>query len=89
MRTPGAVVLADSWSPNWKAYVDGRATPSARVDVTFRGVVVPAGAHEIVFRYENTALLAGEILSGISLAGVMVTLYFWRRRETGDNQSGF
>jgi hypothetical protein len=83
MRAPGAIVLADSWTPNWKAYVDGHATPTARMDMAFRGVLVPAGAHEIVFRYENTALLIGEILSGISIAGVIGTLYFWRRRETG------
>lgn len=43
------LVLADSYYPTWKAYIDGKETIIYRTDFTLRGVVVPKGQHMIVF----------------------------------------
>jgi hypothetical protein len=53
------LVLADNYYQGWKARVDGREAPILRTDHTFRGVVVPAGQHTVVFRYEPTKLRIG------------------------------
>jgi uncharacterized membrane protein YfhO len=43
--------LDDAWAPGWSVTVDGRPARALQADVVMRGVVVPAGEHEIVWRY--------------------------------------
>lgn len=45
----GFLVLTDSYYPTWKAKVDGRRTKVYLTDYNFRGVIVPAGKHEVIF----------------------------------------
>lgn len=47
----GFLVLTDSFYPGWQATIDGRAVEIFPTDVAFRGVIVPAGNHTVVFRY--------------------------------------
>jgi hypothetical protein len=51
LDAPGLLVLTDSWYPGWEALVDGTPAPVLRSNVAFRGVVLPKGDHEVVFRY--------------------------------------
>jgi hypothetical protein len=53
---PALLFLGDNYYPAWHARVDGRETPVLRADVTFRAVPVPAGEHEILFRYHSPVL---------------------------------
>jgi hypothetical protein len=48
----GVVVLANSYNGFWRAWVDGRETPVAPADHAFLGAVVPAGRHDVVFKYQ-------------------------------------
>lgn len=48
---PGLLVLADTWYPGWEAEVDGAPTEVLRTNVTFRGVRLDAGHHEVRFVY--------------------------------------
>ncbi len=57
------LVLADNFYPGWKASVDGADVPVLRADHTFRGVPVPAGGHEVVFRFEPQGLHEGFLIS--------------------------
>ena len=56
---PALLVLADNWYGDWKARVDGREAPLLRANHTLRGVVVPAGRHEVTFTFEPRDLYTG------------------------------
>jgi len=71
LRRPGLVVLDDQMAPGWSVEVDGRPARPVRTDMVLRGVVVPAGTHEIVWRYRVPGLRAGAALSGVGLAAVL------------------
>jgi hypothetical protein len=79
------LVLADTHFPGWRAEVDGAAVPIEAAQGAFRSVAVPAGKHEVVFRYEVPGLFAGALLSGATLLGILGAcgVLFWRRRRVG------
>jgi hypothetical protein len=47
----GVVILTNSYSRFWQAWVDGKKVAVAPVDHTFLGAVVPGGRHQVVFKY--------------------------------------
>lgn len=63
------LVLADNYYQGWVARVDGAEVPILRVNHTMRGVVVPAGEHEVIFTYEPADLYLGFyiFLAGMAL----------------------
>lgn len=87
VNTPGPALLrlADLWYPDWTATVDGAEAPVLRADYALRAVHVPAGSHEVVFRYQSHAVRTGLTVSIVSLALILalVGLGFWQRRVGG------
>jgi hypothetical protein len=78
--TPGFVVLADTYYPGWRVRVDGVDASLLRANHAMRAVRVPAGAHEVRFRYEPRLLWVG---LGVSLAtAFMVVLLLLRWPDT-------
>lgn len=75
---PTLVVVAQSFYHNWRAYVDGKATPLLRANHAFQALVVPAGAHEVVLKYEDRMFRWGVMISGLSL--VMCLAFGCRKR---------
>ncbi|MDP2649436.1 MAG: YfhO family protein [bacterium] len=45
----GFLVLTDSYYPTWKAKIDGQETAIHKVDFMFRGIIIPAGKHNVEF----------------------------------------
>lgn len=72
---PGILVLADSWYPGWKAYLDGAPTPIFPVDIAFRGVEVGAGRHQVIFEYKPESLRLGLYIT----AGAMIVVLLGMR----------
>lgn len=65
--TDSLLFLSDTYYPGWKAYVDDQATRIYKANYAFRGVVVPKGNHEVIFRYEPDSSSIGIKISVISL----------------------
>lgn len=70
----GFIVLADQYFPGWRAYVDGKETEIYETNGILRGVAVPAGEHEVAFRYRPGGIMASMALSLIILTAMAVYL---------------
>jgi hypothetical protein len=74
------------YAAGWKAFIDGKEAPIAKVNYVLRGVPIPAGNHEIVFRFEPQGYMQGKQLTTIFqiimvlllLAGIF---FEWRSRR--------
>lgn len=82
-NSDGIVYFAGCYYPAWKAYVNGQKTEVLLANAAFRGVVVPAGEHEIVFRYESEVYNNSRTVTLASSAFVVLVLAFslFRRRR--------
>ncbi len=74
---PGYLVLSDTLVPGWSATLDGADVPILHGDYAFRAVRIPAGEHEVVFRYRAPGLRLG---AALSLAGVVLLVALLSRR---------
>ncbi len=54
------------YNKGWNAYVDGVLIPHFRVDYVLRAMIIPAGVHNIEYRFEPTVYTTGERVSLIS-----------------------
>jgi uncharacterized membrane protein YfhO len=66
---------------NWSAYVDGVKREIVKIDNAMLAVSLSKGHHEIEFRYFNTSLLAGGIVSLVSLAIFIALAVFETRKH--------
>ena len=57
----------------WNAYVDGELMPHWRANYVLRSMIIPAGEHEVEFKFEPTVYRTGE---SMSLAGSILLLLF-------------
>jgi hypothetical protein len=79
--SPALLVLADLHYPGWTAAVDGEPVPIHRVNYLMRGVEVPAGRHEVAFRYAPRSVHVGAVASAAGLLAVVGLLGFDRARK--------
>ena len=94
LTAPGLVVFSELDYPAWKVQVDGVSRPVVRVNGGLRAVVVPAGEHTVVWRYDSTPSNVGMLVTALTLLGAAVALVAsyaipWfraRRRRARDGQ---
>ncbi|HKQ75505.1 MAG TPA: YfhO family protein [Blastocatellia bacterium] len=82
----GILVLNDSWAAGWRSTVDGAPQTVRRVNFSFRGVVIPAGNHRVVFRYRPPLLLLSIVISALSLLASAFWLAAGPARELYKNR---
>ena len=83
LRAASIVVLADSYDPDWRVTIDGQEARLLRANGMFRGVVVPAGAHRVVFSYRPRLVAYGALASGATLLGCIAWVVGARRMRSG------
>lgn len=83
-----AVLSEIYFSNGWQAYVDGEEVPHFRADWTLRAMRVPAGEHEIVFKFEpqgyynsrHVATASSAVLV-LLLIGIIIRPFVLKRKE--------
>lgn len=78
----GFLRVGAAYDPGWAARIDGRPARVLAADGPFRGVVVPPGRHEVVFRYRNRPAERGRLVALGALLGLaaLAALRVGRRR---------
>lgn len=69
MKSPGFLILSDTYYPGWVAYVDGQKTKIYAADYILRAVFLEKGTHKVDFAYEPASFKLGVLIS-------MGTLFF-------------
>ncbi len=67
-RTPGILVLSDTYDPGWRAYVNNLQAPILRVNGLFRGIALPGGDHVVEFYYRPSSFYLGIAISLLTIA---------------------
>jgi len=61
------VVFSENYyQPGWQAYIDGEPAAHVQVDYVLRGMNVPAGNHQISFKFEPEVIKTGSSITLIS-----------------------
>ncbi len=72
-------VFSEIYYPKgWKSFIDGKETPHIQADFVLRGMVIPAGKHQVEFKFEpssyylgNKVSLASSILLLLAIGGYL------------------
>jgi hypothetical protein len=60
-------VFSEIYYPaGWRCFIDGNESNYFRTDYVLRGMIIPAGEHEIKFRFEPTSYITGNRISLVS-----------------------
>jgi hypothetical protein len=71
---PSLVVIAQTDSPHWRAFIDGRKTPGLHANHAFMAVQVPAGRHVVRLVYWDSRFHTGVVISTLMLVGCLVAV---------------
>lgn len=88
-KTNGIAVFSEVYYPyGWKATIDGKEVPIAKVNYALRALSVPAGEHTIEFRFEPSSFIIGDRISLIvGIISILILLYgiyyFWKANKDG------
>ena len=62
------------YDKGWNAYIDGEKAEIIRANYILRGLMVPAGKHDIEFRFEPNSFRIGQILAIISSITILILI---------------
>ncbi|HMK07308.1 MAG TPA: YfhO family protein, partial [Flavobacterium sp.] len=82
----GVAVFSESYYKNgWNAYIDGKKAEHFRADYLLRALSIPAGKHQIEFKFEPEVVKTGSIIALISSIGMLLLIIgglYYERRKT-------
>ncbi|MBG89780.1 MAG: hypothetical protein CMO80_23170 [Verrucomicrobiales bacterium] len=76
-ESESVIVVSETQSPGWKAYLDGKPAETFSANFAFLGVRVPAGEHKLKLKYLEKGFVMGSVLSVLTLMAC-----FYLRRLT-------
>ena len=72
---PRVAVFSEIYFPwGWHVTIDGQEAKEARANYVLRALNIPAGNHEIVFRFEPESIATTEGIAYASIAGILLLL---------------
>ena len=80
LSRPGIAVFPGNAAPGWRAWIDGRRVQVFEANLFAKGVLVPAGEHEIVLRYLPGSALAGIVISLATLVLIVAGGFVFGRK---------
>jgi len=81
LQSAGALVLSDTFLDGWVARVDGVEAPIHRANYLVRGLLLPAGEHQVVFSYPMPrTIVIGALLSLATLVALIAAMAWGFRR---------
>jgi hypothetical protein len=76
---PALLASSEAHYPGWRAWIDGREAALFYTNIAFRGLMIPAGQHRVVMRFEPHVLTW---CAAISLVAWIAWAWFWFRSTT-------
>jgi uncharacterized membrane protein YfhO len=64
---PQLLLLSDAFYPGWQVTVDGTYAELLQADGLFRGVLLPVGAHKVVFNFAPQSYQLGFLMTVVGL----------------------
>ena len=87
--TPQVAVFSEVYYPfGWDAYIDGKKANYFKTDYVLRGMYIPAGGHEIEFRFEPESFTTGRTVTIVAnllvmLVIIMAIVMWYRKKKKG------
>lgn len=73
---PGLFILADTYYPGWKAYIDGKENQIYPANITQRAIFINKGEHIVKFIYGPLSVKIGFAVSAIFYLSIITTLIY-------------
>jgi hypothetical protein len=74
--TPQFAVLSEIYYPlGWNAFIDGQKADYVKTNYVLRGIYVPAGKHEIEFRFEPKSYSIGRTITIVANSFVFLVIF--------------
>ena len=85
-QAPHIAVFSEIYYKDWKAYIDGKPAPYFKANYVLRAMKIPAGQHDIQFKFEPASFYRGNTISAISSwLVILILLGFilseWKKRN--------
>lgn len=84
---PKLLCVAVAYSSGWKAYVNGEETSVFPINERYLGISLPAGSHEIEFRYRTPFKSIGSVLTWGGIGALIVTVIIFEKVRRKDVQT--
>lgn len=82
----GFAVFSEIYYPGWNAYIDGNPVTQIQANYTLRGLAIPAGKHQIEFKFEPQVVKTGSTItlaSSIIFIVLLIGGLYFQYKKTG------